>query len=70
MMSKELPCPQCGQDMHISARYNAENIAALSDALDALVERAERVQEGEPWDLAEFILRKKKEVDDTFLRTP
>ena len=26
---KELPCPHCGQDMHIPARYNATNIATL-----------------------------------------
>ena len=30
---------------------------ALKGAIAALVERAERVQEGEDWDLAEFILR-------------
>ena len=29
MSKKELPCPHCGQDIHIPARYNADNIAAL-----------------------------------------
>ena len=48
------------------ADWLSGGIAAMSQALDALVERAERVQEGEEWDLAEFILRKKKEVDNTF----
>lgn len=33
-------------------------VAKLEDALEALRERAERVQEGEDWDLAEFIVRK------------
>ena len=28
-MIKELPCTHCGQDLHIPARYNAENIAQL-----------------------------------------
>ena len=44
-----------------------ERIAQLEEDLLALRERAERVQEGEDWDLAEFIIRKTsalKESDD------
>lgn len=54
MSTKEIPCPHCGQDMNLGPN--------TTEALDALKERAERVQEGEEWDLAEFILRKYEEV--------
>ena len=37
-MTKELPCPHCGQDLHIPARYNAENIAQLEAENEALRE--------------------------------
>ena len=42
MSKKELPCPHCGQDIHIPARYNAENIAVL----EADVKRLETEIEG------------------------
>jgi len=47
----------------------ADRIVALEGGISALVERAERVQEGEDWDLVEFILRKRdalltKETND------
>jgi len=37
----------------------ADRIVALESGISALAERAERVQEGEEWDLPEFILRKR-----------
>jgi len=40
-----------------------ERVRGFEQTMDALVERAERVQEGEDWDMAEFILRKR----DAFL---
>ena len=36
MGDKELPCPHCGQDLHIPARYNADNIAQLEAEIAAL----------------------------------
>ena len=56
VMEENFDCPHCGQDMKLGAN--------TTEALDALKERAERVQEGEEWDLAEFILRKYKEIFD------
>ena len=38
MSKKELPCPHCGQDIHIPARYNAENIAQLEATVQAAVD--------------------------------
>ena len=47
---ERINCPHCGQDMNLGP--------TTTEALDALRERAERVQEGEEWDLADFILHK------------
>lgn len=54
MSKKQIDCSRCGQNMLLGA--------TTTEIFDALKERAERVQEGEEWDLAEFILRKYKEV--------
>ena len=43
-------------DEHVSL---TEKVGAMEQTMDALVERAERVQEGEDWDMAEFVLRKR-----------
>ena len=49
-------CLICGLLVQITLLED-EN-ATLKRDMTSLVERAERVQEGEDWDLAEFILRK------------
>ena len=41
-----------------------KRIERLELILRILIERAERVQEGEGWDLVELILRYKEEVDE------
>lgn len=54
MTKKHIDCPRCGQNLLLGAN--------TTEILDALKERAERVLEGEEWDLAEYILRKHEEV--------
>ena len=34
-----IPCPRCGQDMRIPAKYNAENVAKLEAENEALKRR-------------------------------
>ena len=41
MTTKELPCSRCGQDLHIPARYNAGNIAALEKRVEELEDALE-----------------------------
>lgn len=45
-------------------------IGQLEATLASLVERTERVQEGEEWDLAEFILRKAAAQEDDLSKLP